>query len=751
MPEAVIVQPPLLLSKEFIDYPYFSNLGAYQAASILRSCGFHVGVVDGLIGEGGDLLETGELAWLGEHRDTFLERLGDIRADLVIVHASSFLRAEPGRRWLLELVKELQAGKHDMLVMAEMVVGGMHYIESEPRDWLNDLPGLDLYLRYEGDRLLARLASEFADGLRPEREIWEERLSFPLDDLPAPAYDLLDHENYFSFLRRALQVPWRPGPIPAEPLRTLPIVTARGCPYGCIFCSSGPGLEGGDSRRYRPVPWPRVESWIRRWIGEFKLERIVVLDDVANLDRHRFSALLDMLEAFDLRVEFPNGLRADRLAEGDIRRLAGRTSGLKVSLESASVRVQNEVLGKRLDPQSVERVAEWCKRYELGLQVHYLVGIPGENRSEIVHTLQTARRFLDTYAARPLVQFAVPLPGTELNKICREKEFVQDQPEDWHACFQHRPIIQTTEFDPQFLEQAVGAFRLATAPKTARKVIVNLTYLCNNHCVFCAVGDRVRRHAGTGEVIDALRRYRSEGFELLDIDGGEPTLHPGLFEVIAQGRALGFERITLVTNGRRLSYHDYADTLARSGVDEVLVSLHAPDASCQARITGVADSFDQTVTGIQNILFCLGSPDRVAVNTTLVADNLASVPQLGHLLSELGVRRWNLQVVTPFGRAASDQLPRQDDLRRILGGLLDDPPGGMHIQVINCPPCLLQGHEEVAAADFDKSSRDMVFVGEAGENLQAFLAQCRRQDDRCLACAWATCCPGFYVFGEDNS
>ncbi|HUU00767.1 MAG TPA: radical SAM protein [Myxococcota bacterium] len=747
MPEAVIVQPPLLLSREFIDYPYFSNLGAYQAASILRSCGFEVAVVDGLLGEGG-LRETGKQAWLGEPADSFMEKLAGIRADLVIVHASSFLRSAPGKNWLVELMNGFQAAGHDLLVLAEMVTGGMHYVESDPRDWLNDIPGLDLYLRYEGDRLLARLAGEYTDGLKPEREIWEERLSFSLDELPAPAYDLLDHESYFASLRRALKAPWRPGPIPAEPLRTLPIVTARGCPYGCVFCSSGPGLEGGDSRRYRPVPWPRVESWIRGWVGKFELERIVVLDDVANLDRRRFCALLDMLESLELRVEFPNGLRADRLAEDDIRRLAGLTSGLKVSLESASVRVQNEVLGKRLDPQSVERVAEWCKRYELDLQVHCLVGIPGEIRSEIVHTLQTARRFLETYAARPLVQFAVPLPGTELDKICREKKFVQDRPEDWQACFQHVPIIHTAEFDPRFLEQAVGAFRLAIAPGALRKVIVNLTYLCNNHCIFCAVGDRVRRHAGTGDVIEALRRYRSEGFELLDIDGGEPTLHPGLFEVIAQGRALGFERITLVTNGRRLSYHAYADTLARSGVNEVLVSLHAPDASGQARITGVTESFDQTLAGIRNILKCLASTDRVAVNTTLVADNLISVPQLGRLLSDLGVRRWNLQVVTPFGRAESAQLPREEDLRTILGGLLDEPPGRMHIQIVNCPPCLIPGHEEAAAMDFGKSSRDMVFVGEEGENLQAFLANRRRQDERCLGCAWATCCPGFYVFDE---
>jgi MoaA/NifB/PqqE/SkfB family radical SAM enzyme len=140
----------------------------------------------------------------------------------------------------------------------------------------------------------------------------------------------------------------------------------------------------------------------------------------------------------------------------------------------------------------------------------------------------------------------------------------------------------------------------------------------------------------------------------------------------------------------------------------------------------------------------------MAVNTTVVADNLTSVPGLGRLLGDLGVRRWNLQVVTPFGRAGEEQVPTERDLARVLSGVLGDPPDGMRIQVINCPPCLLPGFEEQASADFAKASRDMVFVGEEGENLQGFLAARRKQDERCTSCAYATVCPGFYQFGSER-
>ena len=44
-------------------------------------------------------------------------------------------------------------------------------------------------------------------------------------------------------------------------------------------------------------------------------------------------------------------------------------------------------------------------------------------------------------------------------------------------------------------------------------------------------------------------------------------------------------------------------------------------------------------------------------DTTVVADNLSSLPALAPQLYAWGVRRWNLQVVTPFGRGRSEPVP----------------------------------------------------------------------------------------------
>ncbi|MDI7267789.1 MAG: radical SAM protein [Myxococcota bacterium] len=739
-PRAVVLLPPLRLSPDFIDYPWLTHLGAYQAAAVLLARGWRVDVLDGFARPDATLERHADHAWLGQPAPRYLERLRRVRADLTVLAGSPFLVVPPGRAWLARLAAAVPAAA-GVLAYADMVVGGMHYVEYDGRSLLDASARLDLVLRYECEPLLARTAATLESGRRPSCGVEENRVAFPLNELPFPAWERMDVPAAFAFLRRVLSTPWRPGPFPAEPAETLPLVTARGCPYGCIFCSKNPGLPA-PRRQVRTVPWPRIERAVGRWVRDFGLRRLVVLDELANLHEERFEALLALAERRKLRLEFPNGLRADRLRERHVRRLRPLTSTLKVSLESASPRIQRRVLHKNLDPAAVERVAAWCAAVGLPLQVHGMIGIPGERRAEIVGTIRRLAGLHRRHGALPLLQFATPLPGTEM---ARRFPPGPDAADDPHAAFQHGGLT-TEEFDRVFLRQAANVLVVSLATERERKVIVNLTYRCNNHCEFCAVGDRPARDARPREVLEALRRHRARGFDLLDIDGGEPTLHGELLTVVAAARELGFRRIAVTTNGRTLSYPRLAGALVRAGVTDVLLSLHAPTAGLQERLTHAAGSFSQTVAGIRNMLAAAGDGVTVAVNTTVVRRNVAALPALAGLLAGLGVTRWNLQVVTPFGRARAAHVPSTRSLRRHLGAILDRHAGTMQLQVINCPPCLLPGHESAALTDFGKAERAMVFVGESGVNLQAWLAAKRRRDARCRDCLYALLCPGFYRF-----
>ena len=133
MRRAIVIQPPLLLSRDFIDYPWFDGLGAYQAAAVLLRRGWQVEVLDGLIGSSSDLFAVARGAWLWVPKESFVERLDGIEADLVLVHASPFMTGFPGRRWLGELVSRTAGAAAGLLVLAEMFTGGVHYLDIDAR------------------------------------------------------------------------------------------------------------------------------------------------------------------------------------------------------------------------------------------------------------------------------------------------------------------------------------------------------------------------------------------------------------------------------------------------------------------------------------------------------------------------------------------------------------------------------------------------------------------------------------------
>jgi len=503
-----------------------------------------------------------------------------------------------------------------------------------------------------------------------------------------------------------------------------PVFFSRGCPYSCRFCSS-PG------RNYRAFPLYRCvqvldDAAARGW------ETLFVLDDAANV-RSDFGDLVTEASKRGLKLEFPNGLRADRLTAEDIRLLKPVTSVLTVSAESGSPRVMTEIAGKTVPPEDIEGVAGWCRDEELPLRIHWMVGFPGETRQEVFQTLSLARRLLDEYGAVPLVQYMTPWGGASGSVGQR---------------MQHEPTFLPDGVEASELTAAVALLRQRARDAQGAKVIINLTYRCNNHCRFCAVGNRLKEELSPEYVTEILERYRREGVSMLDLDGGEPTLHPGLFEIVAKARQLGYHPITVTTNGRRLAYGDFAKRLVKSGVQLILFSIHGHDAGTHEAVTLAPGSYRETLTGLKNVLALREEGVSVGVNTTLSSLNLHALEQLAEQMVGLKVPQMNLQFLTPFGRADADVVPDPAEAASVVRHVVRRWGDRIRFQVINLPYCHLRGLEHLVAQDLGKLSRTMVFVTGEEVNLYRYLAGTRRKDGSCEDCLFQVACDGRYDFGK---
>jgi MoaA/NifB/PqqE/SkfB family radical SAM enzyme len=526
--------------------------------------------------------------------------------------------------------------------------------------------------------------------------------------------------------------------------RTLPAITSRGCPYRCAHCSTNPGLTDGELKIQRRHGADHLERLVRALVREHGATRIDVLDEMVNVSAGHFDSLLAALAFHDVAFDFPNGMRADAITACQVRAMTGRITTLSVSAESGVQRVVNEVVDKQLRLEAVERALSYAQSAGISTLVHFIIGMPGETRREINDTLEYALRLHEQYGAWPAVQYATPLPGT---RLARQSAARGPLPEvkDYGPLFQHRPVTTGEDFGPDELRRFKHTFdqRIA-AGQGPKKVIINVTYRCNNRCTFCAVGNRAQHDGDFKSQCAALVEYRGRGVTMADFDGGEPTLYPDLIRLIRFARRIGYERVNVTTNGRMCFYEDYARTLTRSGLTTLLFSVHGPDAQTHARQVGVHEAFDQTCTGIRNALRVAPGAVEMGMNVTITRGNSEQLADMARLAWDLGLRWMNLQFLTPFGRATTLINPDTAAAARVAMRVIDEWRDRMKFQVINLPYCFMPGYEDLLTGDLMKLQRHMFFVNNERVNLFEYLRERRRHEEACHGCPHKIFCGGFY-------
>lgn len=244
------------------------------------------------------------------------------------------------------------------------------------------------------------------------------------------------------------------------------------------------------------------------------------------------------------------------------------------------------------------------------------------------------------------------------------------------------PIVAAIHADaPVLIEPVAPPAPVTFGAEPPPQLVVPLGPTCNNHCLFCPHSPD---EAAPGSVPEALKVGAERGLRRAVFVGGEPTLHDELPGWIEAARALGFTDVALATNGRRLAYRAYAQTLASAGLTAVEVALHGPEPDAHDYHTRVSGSFRQTVKGLLN---ARALSVALGVSTVITRSNFRNLAALEALLERIGVSVWSLSrplaggsVAPPLPMIAGpvrDALARaaaggitvlgSDELRRALG------------------------------------------------------------------------------------
>jgi anaerobic magnesium-protoporphyrin IX monomethyl ester cyclase len=267
----------------------------------------------------------------------------------------------------------------------------------------------------------------------PDRPVIED-----LDSLPLPAYHLFRMDRYTNLQPTVDRIA---GP-------SYPILTSRGCPYRCTYCSQiGP-------RRWRMrSPQSVVAEW--RWlVRDLGAAEIGILDDSFNINRQRVLDICDLLIKEKL-THVPwimiNGIRAN-LADKELLGRMKQAGCIRSAfgVESGNQEILDFVIGKQLTLEQVRAAFKAAK--EVGMETigFFMVGLPGETEETMEDTIRFAIE-LDPVVAN--FSMATPFPGTEMSRIVKEKGRLLVKDYDDFAFFEGRASFEMDGMTAELVER----------------------------------------------------------------------------------------------------------------------------------------------------------------------------------------------------------------------------------------------------------------------------------------------------------
>lgn len=470
----LLIRPPYdFQGTPRIDLP----IGLLCIAAVLEKSGYEIEYLDGVIttaricSEQGDNSNYTEYSW-----NCLKDKIREINPSIAIISCLYTIQFTNAIK-LSKIIKEVNPAIIN-------VVGGPH-VSVAYKTLLNENPCFDILGRKEGEFLVKEVVETLeenrtlstvngivfrengkiiiADSRKPISE---------LDSLPLPAYHLVDLEEYFALNKKFAT---RTTYSYKGSERGITLITSRGCPFFCTFCSVF--LHMGRQWRYHSAEY--VLRHMEFLINKYDVNYFHFEDDNLTADPRRFDKILDGIiqKKWKLRWDTPNGVRVDTLDFDLLKK--SRQSGcafMIIGVESGSQRVLNEVIKKKLDLECVKNIARLAQKARVLVRAFYMIGVPGETREEIRETVDFASYLHNKYNVLGGIGMAVPLLGTEVYKICKEKGYLTKDlsVENIAQGFLREGLIKTDEFDPEFLAEMIILHGKRNRRLKLKKLIIHL-------------------------------------------------------------------------------------------------------------------------------------------------------------------------------------------------------------------------------------------------------------------------------------
>jgi anaerobic magnesium-protoporphyrin IX monomethyl ester cyclase len=444
--KVLLIAPPAYTFQATRDINPLPPIGLGYLAAVIENLGIEVAILDALM-----------LGWEHEEKvDELLIRVGlsnqgiedclrRYDPDLVGI-SCQFSRQYRIYHELLATIKKV---KPECLTVA----GGAH-VTVCPKEILGD-PHCDYIIMGEAEESL----KDFLIKINKDEDIssvdglgWKsngiihlnkkEKWVTNLDSLPFPAYHLINFQHYFGL---------KTSHGARHKSSFSPIVTSRGCPAKCTFCSAK--RVWGGRYRFRSVEHVIAEMRLLR--HRYGIEEIMFEDDNLTANPRRAARLFTRMieERFNFTWDTPNGIGVWSIDEAliDLMKQSGCVN-LNFPVESGSQEVLQQIIKKPLNLSRTKDLMAYCRKIGLSYNMFLIIGMPGESLGDIRKSFRFAS---ECGCYQPHISVATPYPGTELYDICINNGYLSKS-YDLQDLFIKSYMIKTADWNEHDLKKIMS-------------------------------------------------------------------------------------------------------------------------------------------------------------------------------------------------------------------------------------------------------------------------------------------------------
>ncbi len=319
--------------------------------------------------------------------------------------------AEPKLIGITSMTPTIQSAIQSAYVAKEtcpdalVVLGGPHATFMDEQV-LSEEKSIDIVVRGEGEQTLLDLTQNVSnhknlnkiEGITYRNNGHTVRTSNRayiqnLDELPRPAYKYFPLEKYRLYGRRIL-----------------PIITSRGCPSQCSFCTTS-RIFGKAFRARSPQNVVDELEWLR---DEHGADAFSFYDDTFTLDKTRALKICEEMKNRKIGIPWDCQTRVSTVSKQLLSKMReANCQQVFFGVESGCQKILDAV-NKGTTVEQNKAAIKMAKKAGLFVAVSVMVGYPGETPEMLKQTIDLLR---NTEPDDAYICVATPYPGTELRNL----------------------------------------------------------------------------------------------------------------------------------------------------------------------------------------------------------------------------------------------------------------------------------------------------------------------------------------------